>query len=433
MNNLAYASTVILGCGLAGAGCARQLPGARVFEAADHIGGHAVSRQWQGFSFDEGAHICHSKDEDFLRRIGVGSRTDIGDVVSKTANWDRGRWLSYPVQNHLHQLPVDERIAALTGFVRAQGQQAGAPGDYLQWCRAQYGDYLTETYYKRYTEKYWRTDMAAMDIDWLSGRLLPTQVDRVVAGAIASQEEKQPVFARFRYPRQGGFMALMQPLFDGLAVTLNERAVAIDARARKVTFASGRAENYDHLVSTLPLPKLVAMLANPPASVRDAAASLRWTQLVCVDFVVARPNVVPWHWFYIYDTDIDTSRVSVPSNLAEDPRPLSAFQAELFRRDDEKLDPATLQALGEKAALELTGLLGIAKTDILDIKTTLVPFGYVVPCLGHARAAAHVLEWLQQQNIEAAGLHGRWKYVWSDAAYRSGEAAAAAIAARMKQ
>ena len=422
-----FSSTLILGCGLAGAGCGHSLPGARIFEGSSSVGGHARSRLWKGFAFDEGAHISHSRDEDFLKRIGIGQRDDILEIPSKTANWDRGRWLSYPVQNNLYQLPAAERIPALTDFVRAQIGNKSEATNYNDWCRAQYGDYLADTYYKRYTDKYWRLDMRAMDIDWLSGRLLPGQVDRVIAGTIESQEETQPVFTRFRYPRQGGFMALMQPLFEGLQVTLNERATKIDYRRRKVDFESGRSVFYDTLVSTIPLPRLVDMLPDAPASVREATATLQWTQLICVDFLVGRPQLVPWHWFYVYDSEIETSRVSVPSNLAEDKGSVSAFQAEIFRRNDE---PVELNGIGERAVQQLAKALGFAMSDVLDIHVKLVPFGYVIPCLGHAKAAAHILEWLEANHIFAAGLHGRWKYVWSDAAFRSGEAAAALIRKR---
>lgn len=419
-----FSSVVVLGAGLAGAGCASKLPGSRVFEAKPYMGGHAYSHEWKGYFFDEGAHICHSKDDAFLNSIGIPKRNDIHQIASQTGNSDRGRWLSYPVQNNLYQLPVDERVAALSGFVRAQIDKKDAPANYDAWCRAQYGDYLADTYYKRYTEKYWRTRMSAMDTDWLSGRLLPSQVDRVVAGSIASQDENQPVFTKFIYPRSGGFMGLMQPLFNGLSAQLNEKAVSVDASKRVVTFQSGRNEPYEQLVSTIPLPVLISMMVDCPASVKEAASKLQWTQMICVDYIINRPHITPYHWFYIYDEDIDVSRVSVPTNLSRDEGPYTAIQAEIFRRHDETFDTT---ALASRAVEQLSGMLGYSVNEVMDVRANVVTYSYVIPVLGHAKTVTHILEWLEQKGIFAAGLHGRWKYVWSDAAFRSGEDAAKAI------
>jgi protoporphyrinogen oxidase len=424
-----FSSVVILGAGLSGTACARQLPGSRVFEAKSYIGGHSASHAFAGFHFDEGAHISHTKDEDFLDRIGAKTRADVVDVPSRTANWDGGSWLPYPVQNHLHALPAQARVEALTDFVNAQIAQAGAPApvNYESWCLGQYGRYLTETYYKRYTEKYWRMTMAEMDTDWFNGRLMPSQVESVLAGAIASQVDRQPVFTQFRYAAQGGFQALMQPLFDGMEVTLSEPAVRVDHKKKAVTFASGRKETYETLISTIPLPTLIAMMTDVPQRVLEATAQLKWTQLICINFVVSRANVVPWHWFYIYDSDIEASRVSVPSHLSQHTGDETLIQAEVFRRCDE---PFNLDELKEKAVSELCPVLGITRAEIRAVEARHVPFGYVIPSLGHAAASAEIIAWLKRQSIETAGLFGRWKYMWSDVAYRSGEQAADGVKAR---
>jgi len=136
MADRSFSSVVIVGSNLSGIACARQLSGSRVFEAKSYIGGHSASHAFAGFHFDEGAHISHTKDEDFLDRIGAKTRADVVDVPSRTANWDAGSWLPYPVQNHLHALPAQARIEALKDFVNAQIAQAGAPApvNYESWC-----------------------------------------------------------------------------------------------------------------------------------------------------------------------------------------------------------------------------------------------------------------------------------------------------------
>jgi protoporphyrinogen oxidase len=134
------AGVIILGAGLAGLGCARELEDARIYEAKPYGGGHAYSHDLAGVAFDEGAHISHSTDPEFVELM----RQSAGEVVtvpqSVVRNVWKGNWITYPVQNNLRELPEDLRVAALTDLVQAQVQPDETPTvDYREWCRRQYG------------------------------------------------------------------------------------------------------------------------------------------------------------------------------------------------------------------------------------------------------------------------------------------------------
>ena len=146
---------LILGAGLSGLGCALSLPNSRIFESSSHFGGHSFSHAVGGVHFDEGAHICHSKDQAFLELLSQACPDIVKIQRSVVRNHAGGSWLTYPVQNHLNELSLDDRIRGLADFVRAQGQWAQRPvQNYLEWCESQYGDFLTEHFYRRYTKKY---------------------------------------------------------------------------------------------------------------------------------------------------------------------------------------------------------------------------------------------------------------------------------------
>lgn len=423
-NRTDNAGTVILGAGLAGLGCARQLPGARIYEAQAYAGGHAWSHAAGGFHFDEGAHICHSRDQSYVDLIFAAAGQVKRIAGSKVVNRRAGKWITYPVQNNLHELEPKERTAALLGFVKAQMERAGRePQHYLDWCLNQYGEFLTDNFYALYTAKYWRTPMQDMATDWLSGRLLPAQINRVIAGAIGPQADDQAVFTTFHYPERRGYFQFYRELYAGLNITLNARAVEVDLTHKYVGFADGSRQYFTELVSSLPLPKLAAMIKDAPASVMAAAAQLRHTQLLCVNVVVNRPQLTDLHWFYLYDQDIDASRVSVVSNLGNEPAAAekTALQAEIFRRDDEAVN---VPELVENTLVHLTRALGFDRREIELVHPVLIPHAYVISDLRRAAAAEHVQAWLRGRGVHCTGLFGRWKFVWSDAAFRDGESTA---------
>ena len=422
---------LILGAGVAGLGAARALPGARVFEAADHPGGHCYSHELDGIYFDEGAHICHAKDPDWLKLLYAAA----GDVERISAcdvsNHWQGHWVGYPVQNNLRDLPLTERITALKDFVRAiQDPSVDAPANYLDWCRKQYGDYLTDQFYRLYTDKYWRVGMEELGTDWLGGRLLPSQIDRIIEGAFAAPADSQAVFAQFHYPAQGGFYAFFKPLYAELNITYASPAVEIRSARQEVVFADGRIESYEALASSVPLPDMVRMISDAPAAVQAAAAQLRHIQLLVVNLVVDRPVLSPFHWFYIYDQDIDVSRVKVNSNVA--PRSVppgrTALQCEIFRRTDE---PMPVEELTDKAIGDMARLLGFdPATELRAHKAVPVSHAYVISDLQRVAAVDTIIPWLEARGIYPMGLFGRWKFIWSDAAYQSGEETAQRIKGR---
>ncbi len=416
---------VVLGAGLAGLGFARTLPGSRVFEAEDHPGGHAWSKPFAGTHYDQGAHICHAKDPEWLKLVYQAAGEVSQMERSTVKNYWRGHFFSYPVQNHLNELPLDIRIQALTDLVKAQVEYKGCePQDYAQWCLYNYGHHLSDQFYRVFTEKYWRKPMEALGTDWLAGRLLPTQLDNILAGALAPQDEKQAVFRLFHYPKQGGFFRFFEALYQDVPISYQKRAVRIRASQKRVEFEDGSSCDFETLVSSMPLDKLVAIVDDAPKAVREAVKHLEHLVLICINYLVKSADLRPFDWMYIYDHEIEPSRVSVPSRLSSSApgTDVASLQAEIFRRPDEPFNP---QQLLDDTLVRLGPLLGYSPTrDVVDAEPVIVPYSYVVSTKARKAAVGVIHNWLAEVGIMPIGLYGQWKYMWSQDAYATGVEAA---------
>ena len=203
------------------------------------------------------------------------------------------------------------------------------------------------------------------------------------------------------------------------------RAVRVAAARRAVHFADGAVEGYDTLVSTIPLPELVAMIPEAPAEVRAAAGKLRALRQYCVNLVVDRPALSPAQWFYIYDPDIAASRVSFPFALSGETSRRTAIQAEVFMPAGARPDEA---ALRDRTMADMGRVLNFSPAEVVAAEIRCYPYSYVVSDLARAPAVRRIREWLRNQSIETAGLFGNWDYVWSDRAFASGRALAQAFA-----
>ena len=128
---------------------------------------------------------------------------------------------------------------------------------------------------KPYNRKLWGDPLARLSASWTA--------ERVAAPAgIAERFDTQGGQRRplhddtlVAYPSQGGFGEIFVALARRLPrLVLGCAVVAIDPRARTVDARDGRRFGYGELVSTLPLPRLLACIQGvPPALLRRRASS----------------------------------------------------------------------------------------------------------------------------------------------------------------
>ena len=91
-------------------------------------------------------------------------------------------------------------------------------------------------------------------------------------------------------------------------IRLDHEAVAIDPRAGTLRFRDGSVEQFDHLISSVPLPDLVSLLPDVPADVRHAASQPRGERLCSRQPGVRRPDISSAHISYFYDAGHRRSR-----------------------------------------------------------------------------------------------------------------------------
>jgi protoporphyrinogen oxidase len=214
-------------------------------------------------------------------------------------------------------------------------------------------------------------------------------------------------------------------MIDEVEIHCNHRVLEIDARNRTVGIENGTKIQYQSLVSTLPLPLLVQMLADVPKDVRAAAATLFATEIDLISIGFNRPRVSPALWFYIYDRDILASRAYSPDWKSPNnvPSGCSALQFEIYSscRRPQSHTPEELKANTVQALIKMKFA---SEQEILFVHHTHVPYANVVFDLGMEQRRDFVRKWVESQGIYLAGRFGKWDYLWSNQALMSGFQAA---------
>jgi protoporphyrinogen oxidase len=429
---------VILGAGMAGFGAASRLRhegvGSTLYEKQPYYGGHTASFTHGDFVFDDGPHISFTKVERIQRLFAENINHDHAEIRAKVNNYWRGFWIKHPVQCNLHGLPADLVVAALQDFIQAQSADATPAQNYADWLLASFGRTLAETFPMAYGLKYHTTEAANMSTDWLGPRLYRPELAEVLRGAVTSSTGDVHYITNFRYPLHNGFVSYLVPFTSHTDLRLDHELVAIDPVGRTLRFKNGTETQYEHLISSIPLPELIPLIAGAPSDVLQAAGRLACTTCVIVNVGIDRADISDAHWTYFYDSDFFFTRLSFPHMLSpfNAPPGCGSIQAEVYySKKYRPLDRAPADCIEPVVSdLRRCGLL--RETDrILVSNATLCPYANVIFDLDRAAALTIVHGYLDELGIQYCGRYGDWGYLWTDDAFISGEHAAQRILDRM--
>ena len=415
-------NNVILGAGIAGISAAYHLKqkgeSSVIFEKDNDWGGLCGFFEIDGFRFDRFVHFTFAKDEKIAELFAKSSPLYAHPPVSY--NYWRGCWLKHPAQNNLAPLPIEEKVKIIDSFVNRPRKDVAEISDYAEWLRVQYGDYFAENFPFAYTRKYWGVEAKQLETKWVGNRLHVSPLPEVLRGAFAEQQENFYYTKFMNYPKKGGFRSIMNECRKGLDIRLNKKAVRIDTAAKQVEFADGTVENYDNLISSLPLPEIIKMISDVPENVQNAAKQLRWTCGYQVSLGFNRPDVAKYLWFYIYDEDVPPARVYSPNLKSPDnaPEGCSSLQAEIFFANGVKVVDKNI--ILQKTVERLKEICQFNDSDVVVKDIRFEPYANIIftPEIYESRKV--VREWLQAQGIKTIGRFGKWDYLWSHQAFESG-------------
>jgi protoporphyrinogen oxidase len=421
----------ILGAGVSGLSLARFLieggldaKDVHILEASKEVGGLCQSKTVDGFTYDvAGGHILYSKDAPAMQWMKDCAGGDAAFVKKDRHTRIRfeDKWVNYPFENGLGDLPPRANFECLSGYVKAwherQVNGSAAPADFAAWIRWRFGAGIADHFMDPYNVKVWKRGLEKITSDWVAGRVPDAPIDDVLRSSVGIRTEGYTHQSIFYYPLRGGFQAIT----DGIASTVLPR-VRLSTRVQDIVKSGSgwrvNGEEFDLVVSTLPLTDLPDLLRDMPPDVAAAMRGLEYNGLVCVMIALDRAEHPDLSWVYLpHETQGPANRVTYMSNYSPKnaPEGKHSFLCEVTLPGGAH---AAKQAPGPDleesviSGLERAGLL--RRGEILFHDRSFVRHAYVVfdHAYGERRNAA--LGWLEDIGILPLGRFGRFEYDNSD-------------------
>lgn len=428
--------TLVIGAGLTGLATAVALTRGRtptpvvVWEAGSQVGGKARSHRRSGYTFDITGHWLHLRDPRaiaFLAQLEGDEDDEVADAWTEIARETKvliaDRCLDFPFQANLHGLPAATVARCLDDFVSAQinqvnlinqSDQVDTRGSrdhsFAEFVEGRFGRAMAELFFLPYNRKLWGPALDRLTADCMQ-RFLP-QPDRaqIIAGAVGVPQVGLGYNARFRYPRAGGIDHLPQLLARRAGAGPDceifcGRALASIDLERRVAQAAGQSLSFGSLVTTMPLPQLIACIESVPVAIREASQALSSVGWRYLDVATRVPVKADYHWAYVPEPRYPFFRVGIYSNAlpAMAPQGGSSLYVELDDRSGPLDEAAIARGLVDLGVIHAT-------QDILFMQERSIDVAYVVQDHVHATHTQTIHNWLRSQGVYSCGRYGAWKY-----------------------
>lgn len=212
-----------------------------------------------------------------------------------------------------------------------------------------------------------------------------------------STERKMP-HSTFFYPLEGGIQSLINAMAKGINIYTNTIVTTLARRSDK--WIVNEKEEYDYIISTLPLPELKNILKNIPSTIYESMSDLKFNSLTTVLFKCPPTDIT---WLYIPSHNYRSHRVGYQSALTPNASPIEGEGVGAFEIIGKQFDVTGLEMQNNVLPEEL----GYIKT--LDHEFT--KYAYVIFDTNYRKNMAVINNYFSGlEGFELLGRWGRWNY-----------------------
>ncbi|MCX5782800.1 MAG: FAD-dependent oxidoreductase, partial [Elusimicrobia bacterium] len=334
---------IIIGAGLTGTSLGYFLKKDFVILEKEKVpGGLCRSIKIDGFTFDYSGHFLHlhqNKTKQLLKNL---LENNLREIQRKSWIYEFDRFIPFPFQANLYYLPEKIKKECLQGFIHRPKRNNQ---NFYNWSLSTFGSGITKHFMKPYNEKLWTVSSKILSSDWAAPFVPQPALKDIINGTRNKQTKSFGYNEYFFYPIKGGIQSIADAFCEKVSnIKLGTSCLKIDYKRNIIEASNGKKYNYQFLVSTQPLVKLLESIINLPGEIRSAAEKLRWNSVVCFNVGVKEDGNSKLaggkHWIYIPEKKYPFYRVGFYKNIMPSscPKNASSMYIEVSHRPNKKIN-----------------------------------------------------------------------------------------------
>jgi len=438
---------IILGGGISGLSLAwrlgRQGLKVHVLESNSAVGGLAGTLHEDGYHMDIGPHSFFSDDSEILDIVLALFDNKLVPKPRQVKFLYQDRYLDYPLTANsvLFQTGFGSGVRTVLSFMKSKimlGRLSLVQDEeetVEDWAIANFGEHLYRTFFKPYTEQFWKIPCAE-----LSSRTIPTHTRmsfistlRLLLlkpmGKTDSSLVEREILPTY-YP-DTGFEEIGERIADaarktGAQIEINSKAVKVEelpgGGMRVLYECEGELKEIEgsHVVSTIPLNQIVKMLSpSAPPEVLASADSLDYRSLIALGMVTEKQKILNCGYIYVLDRPYNRITEMNEFSPATSPEGENIIMVEMPCLRDSVLWSASKKELFDMCIGSLAKDGFLAPGDVKRLLVVRAPYAYPIYRKDYARHMKRLLDHVNDcKGISTLGRLGEFMYMDIDKCMR---------------
>lgn len=388
---------LIIGAGITGISFASFMENDNylILEKESEVGGYCKTTITDNFVWDYSGHFFHFNNKEIKDYVLEHIDCEVVKVNKKSHIYYKDRYVDFPFQNNIHQLPNNEFIECLYDLYNITDKHITSFTDYV---KNKLGNAICDKFIIPYNQKLYACDLNTLDYDAM-GRFFPkpTNFDDLL-NELRFKTKSKSYNDTFIYPTGGSieFVKSLLKRVNSDNIKLNTEVINIDLENKIVKTNRGDIK-FNKLINTLPFDVLLKMTG-------DEVDNLSSNKVVVFNLGFDKPTDIKSNWVY-YPSDEIFYRVGFYNNIFNTDK--MSLYVEIGLEKNAKINESELL---NKVLNDLTKVGVISEQKLIEKEMIIMNPAYV-----HIteKSKKQYQEWSEKHNkkdMYSIGRYGSWTY-----------------------
>lgn len=399
---------LVVGGGISALSFARRAQGEDylIVEKDSTLGGLCRTHYSGEYVWDYAGHFFHFSNPELKAFFDSKvSREEMVSCVKNTKIYYNGRYIDFPFQKNIHQLPQNEFIDCLYDLFFKESKDCYE--DFEDMLYGKFGKSITEKFLKPYNEKLYACSLKTLDVNAM-GRFFPyADVRDIIKNMKVSDAASYN--STFEYPKRGAqvFIEALLNDVDLSKVILSSEVVKIEFENKVAHIESegGLFEvEYQYIINTIPLNFFVQLCGIESNKV------LSYNQVLVfnIGFDDAL-EVTDAHWLYYPSKDFCFYRVGFYNNILSQKN--GSIYVEIGFDENAHITPETIKTYYDATINDLHKCGVVKNQKVVDYESLVINPGYVHITDSSKQWVGDFMEKMENNyGIYSIGRYGAWTY-----------------------